>query len=74
MNTLFIPVNAVVALVFNLASKEEYNVEGCGPYKCKQIVESILLAGLSSRIAVPYILPSDLVELAGLGPFTGWVA
>ena len=58
----------VVALVLNLASKKEYNAEGCGPYKCKRIVDIILLAGLSSRIAVPHIFPSDLLELAGLWP------
>ena len=58
----------VVALVFNLASKKEYKAEGCGPYKCKRIVDIVLLAGLSSKIAVPYISPSDLVELAGLWP------
>ena len=39
--------------------------EGCG---CKRILEVTVLAGLSSKLAVPHLLPGDLVALLGWWP------
>ena len=59
---------SLVHLVFQLASKREYEVDGCGAYKCKRILEITVLAGLSSKLAVPHLLPGDLVSLSGRWP------
>ena len=59
---------SVVTLISSMATKKKWSVDGCGAYKCKRIVEAILLAGLSPNIAVPHILHSDLVALAGCWP------
>ena len=55
-------------LVFQLASKREYEVDGCGTYKCKRILEITLLACLSSKLQVPHLLPADLMALSGRWP------
>ena len=55
-------------LVLQLASKREYEVDGCGAYKCKRILEITVLAGLSSKLAVPHLLPGDLLALSGRWP------
>ena len=39
--------------------------EGCG---CKRILEVTVLAGLSSKLAVPHLLPGDLMALSGRWP------
>ena len=39
--------------------------EGCG---CKRTLEVTVLAGLSSKLAVPHLLPGDLVALLGWWP------
>ena len=59
---------SLVRLVFQLAEKREYKVVGCGAYKCKRILEVTLLAGLSSKLAMPHVLPRDLMALSGLWP------
>ena len=59
---------SLVRLVFQLAEKREYNVDGCGAYTCKRILEVTVLAGLSSKLAVPHLLPRDLVALSGRWP------
>ena len=59
---------SLVCLVFQLAEKREYNVDGCGAYKCKRILEVTMLADLSSKLAVPHLLPADLVALTGRWP------
>ena len=59
---------SLVHLVFQLARKREYEVDGCGAYKCKRILEVTVLAGLSSKLAVPHWLPEDLVALSGHWP------
>ena len=58
----------LVHLVFKLAHKREYHVDGCGPYNCKRIVEITVLAGLSSKLAVPHLLSGDLMALSGRWP------
>ena len=58
----------VVDLVFRLARKKEYKVDGCGAYKCKRLVEMILLAGVTAEIRIPHIETSDFSALAGLWP------
>ena len=55
---------SLVHLVFQLASKREYEVDGCGAYKCKRILEITLLACLSSKLQVPHLLPADLMALS----------
>ena len=59
---------SLVRLVFQLAEKREYKVDGCGAYTCKRILEVTVLAGLSSKLAVPHLLPRDLVALSGRWP------
>ena len=59
---------SVVIAISNMAANRECSVNGCGAYKCKRIVEGILLAGLTPNIAIPHILRSDLVALAGCWP------
>ena len=59
---------SLVHLVFQLASKREYEVDGCGAYKCKRILEITLLACLSSKLQVPHLLPADLMALSGRWP------
>ena len=58
----------VATLFSGMATKKKCSVDGCGAYKCKRILEAILLAGLSPIIAVPHILHSDLLALAGCWP------
>ena len=59
---------SLVQLNYQLASKREYAVDGCGAYKCKKIVEITLLAGLSSKLTVPHFLCGDLLALSGRWP------
>ena len=59
---------SLVHLVFQLANKREYEVDGCGAYKCKRILEITVLAGLSDKLTVPHLLPGDLVALSGRWP------
>eukprot|EP00959_Pyramimonas_sp_CCMP1952_P179381 3750034-Pyramimonas_sp.AAC.1 len=55
---------SLVQLVFQLASKREYEVDGCGAYKCKRILEITVLAGLSSNLTVPNLFPGDFLALS----------
>ena len=57
-----------VILIFKLVVKKEYKVDGCGVYKCKRLVDVIMLAGLSSKILVPHFKIGDLLSLAGMWP------
>ena len=59
---------SLACLVFQVAEKRELKVDGCGAYKCKRILEVTVLAGLSSKLAVPHWLPQDLVALSGHWP------
>ncbi len=59
---------SVVTQISSMATKKKCSAHSCGAYKCKKMVEAILLAGLSSNIAVPHFLHSDLVALAGCWP------
>ena len=59
---------SLARLVFQVADKRELKVDGCGAYTCKRILEVTVLAGLSSKLAVPQWLPEDLVALSGHWP------
>ena len=59
---------SLVELVVQLTSKHEFQVDGCGAYKCKRILEMIILAGLSSKLTLPRLLPADLLALSGRWP------
>ena len=59
---------SIVHLIFQLARKREYAVDGCGAYKCKRIVEVTVLAGLTSKLRVPHLLSADLLALSGRWP------
>ena len=59
---------SLVQLVYKLANKDDYVVDGCGPYKCKRILDMTILAGLSPKLAVPHLVPGDLTALCGYWP------
>ncbi len=59
---------SLAKLVFQLANKRGFEVDGCGAYKCKRILEITLLAGLSSKLTLPHLLPGDLCALSGSWP------
>ena len=59
---------SLAQVVFQMASKREFKVDGCGAYKCKRILEITMLAGLSSKLTVPRLLPGDLLALSGRWP------
>ncbi len=59
---------SLARLVFQLADRREYEVDGCGAYKCKRFLEVTVPAGLSSKLAVPHLLPGDLLALSGRWP------
>ena len=59
---------SLVELLFQLASKREHDVDGCGAYKCKRMLEITFLAGLSSKLKVPHFFRGDLLALFGRWP------
>ena len=59
---------SLVELLFQLASKREHDVDGCGAYKCKRMLDITFLAGLSSKLTVPQFFRGDLLALFGRWP------
>ena len=59
---------SLVHVVYQLANKGDYVVDGCGPYKCKRILDITMLACFSHKLAVPHLEPGDLMSLSGCWP------